>query len=98
MSRRPSTAAALVALVATLTPACTRGGEPSLVPDPVPVKIAFLHDMSVPSSEQTVTPALFGLQLALQEALERGDLPVIPQVVGLDVGETTRGRARSPGS
>jgi branched-chain amino acid transport system substrate-binding protein len=86
MSRRPSTAAALVALLATLAPACTGGGgEPSPVPDPVPVKIAFLHDMSVPGSAQTVAPSLLGLQLALQEAVERGDLPVVPEVVGLDV-------------
>ncbi|MGZ5296125.1 MAG: transporter substrate-binding domain-containing protein [Actinomycetota bacterium] len=86
MSRRPSTAAALVALVATLAPACTGGGgEPSPVPDPVPVKIAFLHDMSVPDPAQTVAPALLGLQLALREALDRGGLPVIPEVIGLDV-------------
>ena len=86
MSRRPSTAAVLVALVATLASACTGGaGEPSAAPDPVPVKIAFLHDMSVPGSAQTVAPALLGLQLALQEAVDRGDLPVVPEVVGLDV-------------
>ncbi|MEO8424245.1 MAG: ABC transporter substrate-binding protein, partial [Actinomycetota bacterium] len=82
MSRRPSTAAALVALVATLASACT-GSSP--VPDPAPMKIAFLRDMSVPGSAQIVTPALFGLELALQEALERGDLPVIPEVIGLDI-------------
>jgi branched-chain amino acid transport system substrate-binding protein len=86
MSRRPSIAAALVALVATLAPACTRaGGEPSPALDPVSVKIAFLHDASVPGSAQTVAPALLGLQLALQDALDRGDLPVVPEVVGLDV-------------
>jgi branched-chain amino acid transport system substrate-binding protein len=86
MSRRPSTATVLVALVATLASACTGGaGEPSAAPDPVPVKIAFLHDMSVPGSAQTVAPALLGLQLALQEAADRGDLPVVPEVVGLDV-------------
>ncbi len=86
MSRRPSTAAVLVALVATLASACTGGaGEPSAAPDPVPVKIAFLHDMSVPGSAQTVAPALLGLQLAFQEAVDRGDLPVVPEVVGLDV-------------
>ncbi len=86
MSRRSSTAAALVALIATLAAACTGGGAPpSTVPDPVPVKIAFLHDMSVPGSAQIVTPALLGLQLALQEAVDAGDLPVVPEVVGLDV-------------
>ena len=86
MSRRSSTAAALVALIATLAAACTGGGaSPSPVPDPVPVKIAFLHDMSVPGSAQTVAPALLGLQLAFQEAVDAGDLPVVPEVVGLDV-------------
>jgi branched-chain amino acid transport system substrate-binding protein len=87
MSRRSSTAAALVALIATLAAACTGGGtSPSSVPDPVPVKIAFLHDMSVPDSGQTIAPALRGLQLALDEALDTGDLAVIPEVVDLDVG------------
>ncbi len=86
MSRRPSTAAVLVALVATLASACTGGsGEPSAAPDPVPVKIAFLHDTSVPGSAQVVDPALLGVELALQEAVDRGDLPVVPEVVGLDV-------------
>jgi branched-chain amino acid transport system substrate-binding protein len=83
MSRRPSTAAALVALIATVASACTGGGEPS--PEPVPVKIAFLHDMSLPGSAQSVAPALLGLQLAVAEEVERGGLPVIPEVVGLDV-------------
>jgi branched-chain amino acid transport system substrate-binding protein len=86
MSRRPSTAAALVALVATLVPACTGGGSgPSPVPEPVPVKIAFLHDTSIPGSTQTQAPALFGLELAFQDAIERGDLPVMPEIVDLDV-------------
>ena len=86
MSRRSSTAAALVALIATFAAACTGGGaSPTPVPDPVPVKIAFLHDMSVPGSAQTVTPALLGLELAFQEAVDAGDLPVVPEVVGLDV-------------
>ena len=49
------------------------------------MKIAFLHDMSVPGSAQIVAPALLGLQLALQEAVDAGDLPVVPEVVGLDV-------------
>ena len=86
MSRRASTAAALVALIATLAAACTGGGAaPSPVPDPEPVKVAFLHDMSVPGSTQIVAPALLGMQLALQEAVDAGDLPVVPEVVGLDV-------------
>ena len=86
MSRRPSTAAALVALVATLVPACTGGGSrPSPVPEPVPVKIAFLHDTSFPGSTQIQAPALLGMQLAFQEAIERGDLPVMPEMVDLDV-------------
>ncbi len=62
-----------------------RRRAPHQVPDPVPVKIAFLHDMSVPGSAQSVAPALLGLQLALQEAVERGGLPVVPEVIGLDV-------------
>ena len=97
MSRRSSTAAALVALIATLAAACTGGGaSPSPVPDPVPVKIAFLHDMSVPGSAQTVAPALLGLQLAFQEAVDAGDLPVVPEVVGLDVDGDDGTRSSSP--
>lgn len=86
MSRRSPTAAALVALIATLAAACTSGGaSPSQGPDPLLVKIAFLQDMSVPGSGQTVAPALLGLQLAMQTATDAGELPVIPEVVGLDV-------------
>jgi ABC-type branched-subunit amino acid transport system substrate-binding protein len=50
----------------------------------VPVKIAFLHDISVLGSSQIVVPSLLGLELAIREAVDRGDLPVIPEVVGLD--------------
>ena len=90
MSRRPSTAAALVAFLAALTSACTGGSAAPPGPDPVPVKIAFLDDMSVPGATASVTPALLGLQLALQEAIDRGGLPVIPEVVELDVaGDAT---------
>ena len=86
MSRRPSTAAALVALLAIVAAACTGGeDEPSPTPEPIPVKVAFLHDLSVPGSAQSVAPALLGLQLALEQAAERGDLRVVPEVVGLDV-------------
>ncbi len=86
MSRRPSTAAALVALLAIVAAACTGGeDEPSPTPEPIPVKVAFLHDLSVPGSTQSVAPALLGLQLALEQAAERGDLGVVPEVVGLDV-------------
>lgn len=71
--------------MATVAAACTRGGaDPSITPEPVPVKIAFLHDMSVLGSSQIVVPSLLGLQLAINEAVDRGDLPVIPEVVGLD--------------
>lgn len=48
------------------------------------MKIAFLHDSSVPGSAQIVAPSLLGLQLAMGEAVARGGLPVIPQVVSLD--------------
>ena len=71
--------------MATVAAACTRGGtDPSPAPEPVPVKIAFLHDMSVLGSPQIVAPSLLGLELAIKEAVDRGDLPVIPEVVGLD--------------
>ncbi len=85
MSRRTRIAATLVALVATAAAACTKGGsDPSRSPEPVAVKIAFLHDMSVLGSSQIVAPSLLGLELAINEAVDRGDLPVIPEVVGLD--------------
>jgi branched-chain amino acid transport system substrate-binding protein len=85
VSKRTSVAATVVALVATVAAACTKGGaDPSTTPEPVPVKIAFLHDMSVLGSSQIVAPSLLGLELAINEAVDRGDLPVIPEVVGLD--------------
>lgn len=40
--------------------------------------------MSVLGSSQIVAPALLGLELAIKEAVDRGDLPVIPEVVSLD--------------
>ncbi len=85
MSRRTRITATLIALVATVAAACTNGGsDPSPTSEPVPVKIAFLHDMSVLGSSQIVAPALLGLELAIKEAVDRGDLPVIPEVVSLD--------------
>jgi polar amino acid transport system substrate-binding protein len=87
VSRRTSIVATLVALVATVAAACTRGGaDPSPTPEPVPIKIAFLHDMSVPASSQIVVPSLLGLELAIKEAVDAGGLSVIPEVVGLDAG------------
>ena len=93
MSRRPSTAAALVALLAIVAAACTGGeDEPSPTPEPIPVKVAFLHDLSVPGSAQSVAPALLGLQLALEQAAERGDLGWSPRWSGWTSKATRRGR------
>src|SRR5712691_8819227 len=79
------TTATLLALVAAVAAACTSSGaDPSPVPEPVPIKIAFLHDMSVLGSPQIVAPSLLGLELAINEAVDRGDLAVVPEVVGLD--------------
>jgi len=85
MSRRSSTATALVALLAAFAVACTGGtSPPSATPSPVPVKVAFLQDLTVPGASQLVTPSLLGLQLALERAAERNDLPVVPTVEAMD--------------
>jgi ABC-type amino acid transport substrate-binding protein/ABC-type branched-subunit amino acid transport system substrate-binding protein len=75
----------MVAFVATLATACTSGApaDPPSV-EPVPVKIAFLYDGSTPDASPVITPSLYGLQLAMSQAIERGDLPVSPEVVALD--------------
>jgi branched-chain amino acid transport system substrate-binding protein len=81
----------MVAFVATLAAACTggTGGAGAALDDPavvetVPVKIAFLYDESAPDSALVITPSLLGLQLAMSQAVEGGDLPVAPEVVALD--------------
>lgn len=81
MRRRPAATAIVLALTAS---ACTHAATPTSTPSPVPVKIAFLQDMTVPGATQVVTPSFLGLQLALTEAVDRGGLPVIPELVGLD--------------
>ena len=85
MSRRSSTAAALVALAATLAVACTGGGSPpSAAPAPIPVKIAFVQDLTIPGASQLVTPSLLAVGLALEQATERGELPVVPEIEAMD--------------
>ena len=85
MSRRSSTGAALVALVAALAVACTGGTTaPSAAPEPIPVKVAFLQDLTVPGASQLVAPSFLALQLALERAAARDDLPVVPEVEGMD--------------
>ena len=77
----------MVAFVAALAAACTGGGaapDPPSV-EPLPVKIAFIYDGSTSDAASVITPSLYGVQLAMSEAVEQGDLPVIPEVVALDV-------------
>ena len=92
MSRRSSTAVALLALVAAFAVACTGGtSPPSATPAPTPVKVAFLQDLTVPGASQLVAPSLLGLELALERAAERNDLPVVPDVETMDT-QGDRGR------
>ncbi len=102
MSRRPSTAAALVALIATIAAACTGGGARAVDRSrPVPVKVAFLHDTSVPGSAQSSRRRSSVCSSRSRRRSMRGDLPVVPEVVGLDVdgddGERARARPRDRG-
>lgn len=88
MTRRTTTAVALLALVATLGSACTGGTDPAPTarptPSPEPVKVAFFQDATVPGASQVVTPSYLALRLALADALDRGSIPVAPEVVDLD--------------
>ena len=88
MTRRTTTAVALFALVATLGSACTGGTDPATTtratPSPEPVKVAFFQDATVPGASQVVTPSYLALRLALADALDRGSIPVAPEVVDLD--------------
>ncbi len=55
------------------------------------MKVAFLQDLTVPGASQLVAPSLLGLELALERAAERNDLPVVPDVEAMDT-EGDRGR------
>jgi branched-chain amino acid transport system substrate-binding protein len=85
VSPRPSPWRVLVALCAALGASCTGvdGADPP-TPSPVTVKIAYLADLSLDDASQLVSPGQFGLELALNEAGERGDLPVAPEVVPMN--------------
>jgi branched-chain amino acid transport system substrate-binding protein len=48
------------------------------------VKVAFFQDLTIPDASQLVTPSLLALELALERAAERNDLPVAPEVEGMD--------------
>ncbi len=79
---------ALLALVATLGSACTGGSDPPPTAQPTrspdPVKVAFFQDATLPGASQVVTPSYLALRLALSDALDRGSIPVVPEVVDLD--------------
>lgn len=70
--------------MAALTVACTGGTSPPSATPALPVKVAFLQDLTVPGASQLVGPSLLGLELALERAAERADLPVVPDVEGMD--------------
>jgi branched-chain amino acid transport system substrate-binding protein len=86
-----------IALVAVLAAACsghsgpdasrttTISGAPATgaSEDLVPVKIAVFQDLSIGDSAQLAVPSYLGLQLALTEGAS--NIPVVPQLVGLDV-------------
>ena len=68
-----------------LAVACTGGtSPPGATPSPIPVKVAFLQDLTVPGASQLVGPSLLALELALERAAERDGLPVVPDVEGMD--------------
>jgi branched-chain amino acid transport system substrate-binding protein len=84
---------ALVAATAILSAACSRVAvDPSPTPvvaatvEPPTVKIAFFQDGSIPSANTHSLPAFLGLKLAISQAIDAGDLPVLPELVGFDTG------------
>jgi branched-chain amino acid transport system substrate-binding protein len=89
---RPSRSLALVAAVTALLTACTGAdAEPSptsatATGDPLPVKIAYFQDGSISSPNTHSLPAFLGLKLAINQAIDAGELPVLPELVGFDTG------------
>lgn len=68
----------------TSDPGNPRSPTPSTIAPKVPVKIAFLEDLSTEDSENRVGPAFQGLRLGIDTAALSGDLPVQVEVVGED--------------
>ncbi|MEA2558155.1 MAG: branched-chain amino acid transport system substrate-binding protein [Actinomycetota bacterium] len=93
----PRRRSAAIALVAVLAAACsghsgpdasrttTISGASATGPsgDRVTVKIAVFQDLSIGDSSQLAVPSYLGLQLALTEGMS--EIPVVPQLVALDV-------------
>jgi branched-chain amino acid transport system substrate-binding protein len=81
-------ALAILAATTAVASACTGGSvvDPPSGPsaDPVPVKVAFFQDGSIESPNTHAQPAFLGLKLAFSQAIEGGNLPVLPELVGLD--------------
>ncbi|MEO8293463.1 MAG: ABC transporter substrate-binding protein [Actinomycetota bacterium] len=49
------------------------------------MKIAFLQDGSIDSPNVHELPAFLGMKLALGQAIDAGELPVLPELVGFDM-------------
>lgn len=85
-------ALAVLAATAVVATACTAGseGSPSRAPgsasDLPTVKVAFLQDGSIESPNTHGLPAFLGMKLAFGQAIEAETLPVLPELVGFDMG------------
>ncbi len=87
LPRRPSPWLVAVASVAMAMTACTGPADPAppaSVAGPVDVRVAFVGDLSFDAAAQVVSPAASAIQLAFDEANERGDLLAIPEFVPMD--------------
>jgi branched-chain amino acid transport system substrate-binding protein len=68
---------------------CTGVADPprALPPaHPVPLKVAFVGDLSFDGATQVVSPAQDAIQLAFDQASERGGLPGVPELLPMDTG------------
>ena len=97
MQRRPTTWLAVLAVWVTTASSCTGGGADPIDPtrtDAVALKVAFVGDLSFDGATQLVSPAQGAIELAFAQAVERGDLDVVPELVPMD----TEGDAAVAGS
>lgn len=87
MPRRISPWIVAVVVTTLAAAACTGPDDPSPSPsaaEPVSLRVAFVGDLSFDAASQVVSPSLAAVQLAVEQATERGDLPASIEVVPMD--------------
>lgn len=62
----------------------TAGPTASASANPLPVKVVYLESLEVEGSDERMIPAFQGAQLAVDQAIRAGDLPVQLELVAMD--------------